>query len=837
LDGTADCVDLCPEDPFKIEPGNYGCGKAETGLGGIAGATAATGALILGNVDGLEVEDPTDVWSAGTITVGGQVVIVPRNMMIELPANFLSLQQIFAQAPAKCVLLGESGLAASDECLGGGSGGVATIEANRTAAGDVIAGYIFLEKAQELVSGRVTFINHTGGYFRMNGSDGDDTTGVMIRINDPDGRHTIQSGKGCAGGPNCSADPRYTNDPDNYTVVFTTGYPACLPSTNSTEGTRTVGSDGSGVGDPFCPETNRGSEFAADSSRFAPIQVGDFVNAEGNFEVINGVRFLSAFDVAVNVELLTDGNPDKPDYMTFDEVEWDVAGFQNERAKVLLIGFVTDPEAQLDIFSLHKDPLTGEDTEVPLGSTVGNTRTVRNGVGFDLAGIFKIHYDVDFIKGVPVEPLLSPCTNLRNAGLHTCPIVAHLGEEFRILSPITRELIGKTRHLQARPDVKAFDILGRETNWGRYLNPVSPGHPEFGEIDLNRTATPFIFAGIPWNLDRRLHPGGCVDTDGDDIVDCETTLQPLDPFPFSGLDPRTQALVPVQAADRILSAFGPGGPASVVMPWPPVDPAFVGPVAVGLNITRASFKVEPDSTKIDVWAESQLGGDLAVSGPGITPQVMVGNGAGRYFLHLSLAAGTPAPPAVTVTHTASGRAATHPLSDEVAVVEATFDVLRQELLVTGTTSGSGGGTSLALDSGTPADAAGEILIPGLPVPPTSVTLMSTGGGTETRAVSVNPIGADVITVTSAVYDSTDGHWTISGTSSVVGPGNSVIAYLGAPVLGTVIDGGAVDAAGNWQIVTAPASPADPTAPGAPTTISVQSTPLGGVTEGEAFLIQ
>ena len=29
-DGTPDCVDLCPDDPDKIEPGACGCGVADT---------------------------------------------------------------------------------------------------------------------------------------------------------------------------------------------------------------------------------------------------------------------------------------------------------------------------------------------------------------------------------------------------------------------------------------------------------------------------------------------------------------------------------------------------------------------------------------------------------------------------------------------------------------------------------------------------------------------------------------------------------------------------------------------------------------------------------------
>src|SRR6185369_9544315 len=85
-------------------------------------------------------------------------------------------------------------------------------------------------------------------------------------------RHSIQSGAGCAGGPNCSADPRFTLDPDNYVIAFSTGYPVCIPSSVPrnfpglpaipTSGIAAVANgptqaNANGVGDRSCPDTNR----------------------------------------------------------------------------------------------------------------------------------------------------------------------------------------------------------------------------------------------------------------------------------------------------------------------------------------------------------------------------------------------------------------------------------------------------------------------------------------------------------------------------------------------------------------------------------------------------
>jgi len=66
---------------------------------------------------------------------------------------------------------------------------------------------------------------------------------------------------------------------------------------------------------------------------------------------------------------------------------------------------------------------------------------------------------------------------------------------------------------------------------------------EMSELDLNLTNTPTIFDGIPWNLDRRLGPSGCLNGGCESLATSPigTRSFALDPFPFSGLDPRTQA--------------------------------------------------------------------------------------------------------------------------------------------------------------------------------------------------------------------------------------------------------------------------------------------------------
>ncbi|MBC8262269.1 MAG: hypothetical protein H8E43_10670, partial [Planctomycetia bacterium] len=267
---------------------------------GVGDATmGVTGAGVSGEIEFMSVDDMNDPFSSGVMVIAGQAWIIPANLLIDLPANRLTLQQIFAQAPSEALAFGESGLVKGDSSLRGRGGATAHLLGNQMADGRNIAGDAFIQKDVDTVSGKVSYIDYDHGYVRLNGEPGVDSQGVMVRINDPDGVHTIQSGIGCGDGPNCSADTRFTNDPDNYTVCFLTGYPMCIPSTQ-TGGNRTSGSDSNGVGDPFCPQENRegpqqsGGFIADDSTLFAPLRLGDNVTAEGNKEVVDGVAFFSA---------------------------------------------------------------------------------------------------------------------------------------------------------------------------------------------------------------------------------------------------------------------------------------------------------------------------------------------------------------------------------------------------------------------------------------------------------------------------------------------------------------------------------------------------------------
>ena len=526
-------------------------------------------APVSGEIEKITINDVNDHWSGGVIIAGGQNIIVPKNLLMDLPANRVTLQQLFTEASASCQSQHETGLAKGDTCNASGTGGLATIQTTRLDNGNVIAGDVFIAKAAEVVTGQITYIDYNQGYFRVNGVAGTNAGGVMVRLNDPESRHTVQSGLGCAtGSPNCSPDPRFTLDGDNYTNVFMTGYPLCIPSTVQRNFTDTLGlgvattrANADGTGDMLCPTTNRtvnNGQPVDDSRRFAPMMLGDSIMAEGNYETVGSTRFLSAHSSAVSAALSTKAVAGQPDYLFLDEVEIDVPGFQNQRARTLIIGYATVAPADIMIWSIHYDPQTNSPHEFPLATSTGcdtaggaGTCTAQGLVGAG-ANIFKIRHDVDFLVGA--KPKVNPCSHLqadpRFAALNPCPAGGTTAEQFAILSPIPHEIQARTGRkfdsMQAGgAPLLTVDINGNEATNGQYLFPFGMGlggisTPEMNEINLDAMATPLSFTGIPWNLDRRLSPGGCINNA------CENTPQPLDPFPFEGsaMDPRTLGSIP-----------------------------------------------------------------------------------------------------------------------------------------------------------------------------------------------------------------------------------------------------------------------------------------------------
>jgi hypothetical protein len=201
----------------------------------------------------------------GTITVNGHTVIVPKETIVILPANALTWQEIFAQAPAPYGFLTNpisSGLAMSDS-----PAPLTTYEAqvvgNRVITGGndrYIAGLIYIsQQGLNIGSGFINWINYATGEMRVGGLLGNPATGARVRINDPVGRF----------GRVITPDARFTVDPDNPTIASSTGFPMCLPR---------VLADPSIPGNPddaLCPLTQRPAAVAPALGYASVIQMND----------------------------------------------------------------------------------------------------------------------------------------------------------------------------------------------------------------------------------------------------------------------------------------------------------------------------------------------------------------------------------------------------------------------------------------------------------------------------------------------------------------------------------------------------------------------------------
>ena len=518
------------------------------------GADGETGAIYVGAITGISIDNEADHWSGGTMTLeGGHTITIPGNLVMALPANWMTLQQFCADAPAEEILTG---------C---GVDHVALILANRQGDGTVIAGDVFIHKDEQEIQGIVTQINDADGSFRING-DGTGTGGTLVRLNDPDGVHSVQSGPECAGSQsNCSADPRYTNDPTNYTFASTTAYPMCINGSNC---------------NPNSDRAGGASAQAADPLRFEPLLVGDWVSSTGNVETIGGVTFQSAHTILVGGAISTD--PNSPvDYVTVAEAEWDTAGWANQRLFGLNIGMISSPD-HVSVYRLSHngatDAAAASRTNL-LGETVDTTIDADGNLWQFIAGtepcdqlggagscsgqrlfavaagdVVKMKYDWDFLVGggsgtqnpAGIVRIAGDPSGLLDASTRTPgapPNQIEADNAFLVFAPIAREIAYATAKYDAarasgtETDAAhtVLDAQGNAAQWGFYISPNGIGFPEWEEIDLTAANTPFGFEAQLWNLDRRLGVTGGTETiEATPLGDASMALTP---FPNSGYAP------------------------------------------------------------------------------------------------------------------------------------------------------------------------------------------------------------------------------------------------------------------------------------------------------------
>ena len=310
----------------------------------------------------------------GTVTINRQVITVPCNMIIQLPANTMTW---------------------ADMVNGGGSlnGYELNVVGNVVGANN-IAGLMYI--SQESLysdSGVITKINYTNGSLEIDGN-----SSVTVQINDPvitdPTDPAFNTGRFSKGQ---SPDPRLSVDQGNPTIHAATGYPMCIPRNKPND-------PSDGPDDALCPQKNRPLVAAAggcrnfsiagvappvsgelgapaagqvycsqyvmpapplnpltptaatvpDARQQAPFEVGDYISYSGTR--IGGV--VSAHTIEANVGIYTQPGT-QPSYLaigefgvgTADPLATAISGVPQEtQDRIFLEASTTDVKTPVDIF-------------------------------------------------------------------------------------------------------------------------------------------------------------------------------------------------------------------------------------------------------------------------------------------------------------------------------------------------------------------------------------------------------------------------------------------------------------------------------------------------------
>lgn len=315
---------------------------------------------------------------AATMTVRGIPVTLPHHLLITMPGQYLTVEDVF-RGPQGGDVQGSSGLALQDPT----PPRVAfEAELQGNIVGDrYIAGIARISQGAEYVgNGYIQSIDPATGELRVGALNGQ--PGTRLRINDPKGiyGHANRAGAKAA----LPLDQRFAVDPDNAPVHARTGFPVCVPR---------------GGDDPACPRTNRPDDDAVrrftcgtvsaeplapalgrcDPAKPVPLRVGDHVNFLGMLTPDPVGGFVVAAH-GLDAELGVYTSPhQEPVYLTVELALLGTLGeefptlIQEETTRVRVVGFTTDPARPVEVRLIDSGRNeTGTTLTGPAGLTPSN---------------------------------------------------------------------------------------------------------------------------------------------------------------------------------------------------------------------------------------------------------------------------------------------------------------------------------------------------------------------------------------------------------------------------------------------------------------------------------
>lgn len=364
------------------------------------------GFALLGHLQELDVGDLNDPLSAGRMVVDGTPVVLPRNLFITMPGQYLTLTDLFrgrhpgwsgatpgptGPGPAMPLTTATkpSGLALKD------GAGAPRIPIEVDVIGNIVNGEYraaVVRMSQQGLNAGAGFIRHidldkgellVGPAIPLASSPlPPGTPGARVRINDPHGIYGRRNSAKTGGG---AFDERFAVDPGNAPIVASTGFPMCIPrSANDAlcpQSNRSLNPDperarrftcGAVSAEPTAPATNPLNQpFApCDPRKPAPLQVGDYINYAGMLTEESpgsGTYFVAAHAIQALAGIYT--SPGANPAYVFTEVA--IVGTlgdpwpgidQEETSRFRIVGFTTDPSRRVNVYLVDNNgserPLT-----------------------------------------------------------------------------------------------------------------------------------------------------------------------------------------------------------------------------------------------------------------------------------------------------------------------------------------------------------------------------------------------------------------------------------------------------------------------------------------------
>src|SRR3954471_3366011 len=315
----------------------------------------------------------------GTVTINGIQIVVPCNMIVQMPANPMTWADTIHGGPS--LALKDSPYPSFEIRVVG-----------NIVAGKHMAGLMFAsQQSVNAATGTISKIDYATG--RIHVDTGDPANPAVIEINDPNGRFGVKH----------TPDPRFSVDDQNPTIHAGTGYPMCVPRT-----------DPATADDPLCPQINRPQPAGAgrhcrnftdagiaplpasgelsgpqpadqfcqkfvmppvagrtdtdpDPRQQAPFEVGDEVTYSGTLIHDASGDYISAHTIEDNVGIYTTPGT-QPAYVAIGEFGVGSADpnavaasgvAQEAQDRIFLEAETTDVQTPVDIYMMDVDPRDG----------------------------------------------------------------------------------------------------------------------------------------------------------------------------------------------------------------------------------------------------------------------------------------------------------------------------------------------------------------------------------------------------------------------------------------------------------------------------------------------